>query len=59
MGDVLLYVSLPVLLMAGLIWPAVHGRRIRARAFDPEVFPHNVLAAREADRAALEEADQL
>lgn len=59
MGDVLLYASLPVLLMAGFIWPAIHGRRIRRRGFDREVFPHNTLAAREADRRALEEADRL
>lgn len=59
MGDVLLSLSLPVLLMAGLIWPALHGRRVRRRGFDLEVFPHNTLAAREADRAALEEADRL
>lgn len=59
MFTTLLSLSLPVLLMAGLIWPAVHGRRIRRRGFDREVFPHNTAAAREADRRALEEADRL
>lgn len=59
MGDVLLALSPPALLMAGFIWPAINGYRIRRRGFDREVFPHNTLAAREADRRALEEADRL
>ncbi|MFD5899065.1 hypothetical protein [Streptomyces sp. NPDC060366] len=59
MGDVLLSLFLAVLLMAGFIWPAIHGRRVRRRGFDAEVFPHNTTAAREADRAALEQANRL
>lgn len=59
MGDVLLSLFLAVLLMGGFIWPAIHGRRVRRRGFDPEVFPHNTTAAREADRVALGKADRL
>jgi hypothetical protein len=44
-GAVLLSLLLVVLLAAGAVWPLVHGRRIRRRGFDPEVFPHNRRAA--------------
>jgi hypothetical protein len=48
-GAVLLSLFLVVLLAPGVVWPLVNGRRIRARGFDPEVFPHNTRPA--VDRA--------
>lgn len=41
MGAVLLSLLLVVLLAAGVVWPLLNGRRIRARGFDPDVFPHH------------------
>ena len=46
---------LAVLLMAGFIYPAVHGWLIRRRGFDPDVWPHCADRYAELDRRALED----
>lgn len=45
MGAALLSLFLVVLLAPGVVWPLLHGRRIRRRGFDPEVFPYNTRPA--------------
>ncbi|MGS2592095.1 hypothetical protein [Streptomyces hebeiensis] len=57
MGDVLLSLFLAALLMAGFIYPAVHGRLVRRRGYDPDVWPHHADRYAELDERALNRAD--